>query len=110
MADIRIEREHGMSLADARLVAVKWSERAKEKFDLQCDYQEGELSDEVSFSRSGVTGSLSITPERFELLAHLGFFLSAFKDKIETEIANNLDALIAKIPANNPDQTPAPKA
>ena len=95
MADIHIEREHGMSLAQARKTAFKWAEQAEEKFDMQCTYAEGAIVDEVSFKRSGVTGTLAVTALTFTLQAKLGFLLGAFKDKIEGEIVKNLDALIA---------------
>ena len=96
MADIHIERQHGMSLTQARKTAFKWAEQAEEKFDMECTYQEGSTLDEVSFKRSGVTGTLTVTKNAFELQAKLGFLLGAFKDKIEGEIVKNLDALIAK--------------
>jgi putative polyhydroxyalkanoate system protein len=96
MADIHIARQHGMSLAQARKTAFKWAEQAEEKFDMECTYQEGSTLDEVSFKRSGVTGTLTVTKDAFELQAKLGFLLGAFKDKIEGEIVKNLDALIAK--------------
>ena len=96
MADIHIQRQHGMSLAQARKAAFKWAEQAEEKFDMECTYQEGSTVDEVSFKRSGVTGTLTVSKDAFELKAKLGFLLGAFKDKIEGEIVKNLDALIAK--------------
>jgi len=100
MADINITRQHGMSLAGARKAAFKWAEQAEEKFDMECTYEEGESSDECSFTRSGVTGTLRVDKDTFELNARLGFFLGAFRDKIESEIVKNLDALIAgKAPA-----------
>ena len=95
MADIHIKRDHGMSLAQARKTAFRWAEQAQEKFDMQCTYEEGVTADEVSFKRSGVTGTLTVTVVTFTLQAKLGFFLGAFKDKIEGEIVKNLDALIA---------------
>ena len=95
MADIHIERQHGMGLAQARKIAFRWAEQAEEKFDMQCTYEEGSEADEVSFKRSGVTGTLTVTRDAFELQAKLGFLLGAFKDKIESEIVKNLDAMIA---------------
>ena len=66
---------------------------------MTCTYEEGSETDEVSFSRSGVSGTLTVTNDDFQLQAKLGFLLGAFKDKIEGEIVKNLDALIAKKPA-----------
>ena len=96
MADINITRQHGMTLTTARKAAFKWAEQAEEKFDMACTYVEGTSSDEYSFTRSGVTGTLVVDKDTFELKATLGFFLGAFKDKIESEIVKNLDVLIAK--------------
>ena len=99
MANIHIERQHGMTMLEARKAAFKWAEQAEEKFDMECTYEEGKLSDKVSFSRSGVSGTLTVNKDTFELQAKLGFLLGAFKDKIEGEIVKNLDALITKKPA-----------
>ena len=99
MADIHIERQHGMNFFEARQTALKWAEQAEEKFDMACTYEESQASDEVHFKRTGVTGTLSVTANSFVLQAKLGFLLSAFKDKIEGEVVKNLDALILK---NNP--------
>jgi putative polyhydroxyalkanoate system protein len=94
MADIRIERAHALGLLAARKVAFKWAEQAGEKFDMTCTYEEGATCDLLSFSRSGVNGSLAVTEDSFELSAKLGLLLGAFKKKIEGEIARNLDALL----------------
>ncbi len=100
MADINITRQHGMSLLEARKAAFKWASQAEAKFDMACTYEEGDTSDECSFSRSGVSGTMTVDKDSFVLHAKLGFLLGAFKDKIEREIVKNLDALIAtKAPA-----------
>lgn len=102
MADIHIARAHGMSLAQARRSAQLWAERARQKFDLQCSYEEGKAGQEadlLTFTRSGVSGTLTVTGELFELQAKLGFMLGAFKDRIEGEIVRSLDALIATHPS-----------
>lgn len=111
MADIHIERAHGMSLAQARRSAQLWAEKARQKFDLQCSYEEGKASmegveaDLLTFTRSGVSGTLTVTGELFELQARLGFMLGAFKDRIEAEIVKSLEALIATHPsARRPTQ------
>ncbi len=96
MADINITREHGMTLAEARKTAFKWAEQAEEKFAMACTYEEGKTSDVCSFTRSGVTGTMTVNKDTFLLTAKLGFLLGAFKDKIESEIVKSLDELIAK--------------
>jgi putative polyhydroxyalkanoate system protein len=97
MADIHLTREHQLGFAAARNIAFTWAEQAESDFDMECTYMEGDAEDEVAFKRSGVSGILRVTGERFELSAKLGFLLGAFKDKIEAEIVKNLDALL--IPA-----------
>ncbi|WP_293606632.1 polyhydroxyalkanoic acid system family protein [Polaromonas sp. UBA4122] len=111
MADIQIQREHTLGLAEARKIAFKWAEQVEEKFDMKCTYEEGPSSDLLSFRRSGVHGTLTVTQDSFELNAKLGFLLGVFKEKIEGEIVRNLDALIAKkAAAKNPAaRTPAAK-
>jgi putative polyhydroxyalkanoate system protein len=99
MADIHIQREHSLGLLEARKIAFKWAEQVEEKFDMECTYEEGKTEDLVSFTRSGVSGTLAVTKDSFDLNARLGFLLGAFKDTIETEIVKNLDALLAKKPA-----------
>jgi len=96
MADIHIERQHTLGMAQARKTAFQWAEQVEEKFDMSCTYEEGATCDEVSFTRSGVSGTLKVTKDLFELDAKLGFLLGAFKDKIEGEIVKNLDTLLAQ--------------
>ena len=110
MADIQIERKHGMSMTQARAAAFEWAEQAEEKFDMTCTYEEGSTLDEVSFTRSGVSGTLTVTEDVFQLQAKLGFLLGAFRDKIESEIVKNLDALIAKKPAADKPAAEKPAA
>jgi putative polyhydroxyalkanoate system protein len=95
MPDIRIRREHRLGLAKARKVAWKWAEEVERKFGMACSVLEGELSDTVEFTRSGVNGELIVAPDHFDLNARLGFLLGAFRGTIEREIEAELDALLA---------------
>ena len=96
MPDIRIHRKHTLGLAQARKIAWKWAEDVEKKFDMECSVLEGETSDTVEFTRSGVNGTLIVAPDHFELEAKLGFLLGAFSKTIEAEIEKNLDTLLAK--------------
>ena len=95
MADIHIERDHQLGMGGARKLAWKWAEQAENDFDMSCTYEEGSDCDEVQFTRSGVSGTLKVSADKFELDARLGFLLGAFKDRIEGEIVKNLDELLA---------------
>jgi putative polyhydroxyalkanoate system protein len=95
MPVIHLEREHSLGLASARKLAWQWAEQVEADFDMSCTYEEGARGDAVLFNRPGVSGCLVVEGERFVLDATLGFLLGAFKDRIETEIVKNLDALLA---------------
>jgi putative polyhydroxyalkanoate system protein len=118
--DIHIHRQHHLGLSEARKVAFGWAEKAEQKFDMECTYEEGDTEDRLQFKRTGVHGSLQVTGQHFEMTAHLGFLLGAFKAQIEAEISRQLDELIergtppAKAPATARARTTshqaAPKA
>ena len=96
MADIRIHRSHKLGLAKAREVAWAWAEDVEKRFDMECTVLEGETSDTVEFTRTGVSGALIVASDHFDLHAKLGFLVGAFSKTIEAQIESNLDALLAK--------------
>lgn len=98
MADLHILREHKLGLPEARKIAFTWAEHVEEEFGMACTYEEGKTADEVCFTRSGVHGTLSVTKDKFELNAKLGFLVGAFKGRIESEIVKNLDDLLKSKP------------
>ena len=99
MPDIRIHRQHSLGLGKARKVAWAWAEEVEKKFGMECSVLEGETSDTVEFTRSGVNGQLIVAADHFDLNAKLGFLLGAFAGTIESEIEKNLDALLGKAAA-----------
>ncbi len=105
MADIALERTHGLGLPRARQLARQWAEQAEQEFGMACTVEEGEDEDRVHFKRSGVSGTLCVGAQTFELQARLGMLLGAFKNSIESQIEQNLDALLAK-----ETQAPGPAA
>lgn len=94
MAEIRIHRKHRLGLPKARKVAWQWAEDVEKNFDMECTVIEGEFSDTVEFTRSGVKGRLIVAADHFDLDAKLGFLLGAFRHTIESEIERNLDKLL----------------
>ena len=96
MPDIKIRREHSLGLAQARKVAWQWAEEVEKQFDMECTVVEGETSDTVQFTRTGVNGRLIVAADHFDLDAKLGFLLGAFAKTIEGEIQKSLDAQLAK--------------
>ncbi len=94
MPDIHIHRAHKLGLAKARKVAWQWAEQVEQQFDMQCTVVEGDDEDTVEFTRTGVSGTLTVAGDRFDLHARLGLLLGAFSRTIEAEIEKNLDALL----------------
>jgi putative polyhydroxyalkanoate system protein len=94
--DIHITRKHALGFAGARKLAFRWAEEAEERLGMECVYEEGKTSDLVTFTRTGASGELKVTKDHFELEARLGLLLGAFKERIEAEIVNNLDELLAQ--------------
>ncbi len=96
VSDIRIHRDHDLGLAKAREIAWRWAEEVEQKFGMECTVVEGDYSDTVEFSRSGVQGQLVVAADHFDLQAKLGFLLGAFSKTIEAEILKNLDDLLGQ--------------
>lgn len=90
MHDIHIERQHHLSLTDARKLAQQWQQSGESDWQLRCDYQRGEHMDTVHFKRSGVSGQLTVSDTHFVLSAQLGFLLKPFSQRISTAIEDNL--------------------
>ena len=102
MPDIRIHREHSLGLAKARKVAAQWADEVEGKLQMQCANIQGQTSDTVEFTRSGVKGRLIVAADHFDLEAKLGFLLGAFSKTIEAEITKNLDAMLSRSAAASP--------
>ncbi len=104
MSEIRIHRQHSLGLERARQVAWDWAEQAESSFDMACTVLEGETSDTVEFSRSGVHGRLIVAADHFDLQAKLGILLGVFSHRIEAEIEGNLDRLLGAAQSASPGE------
>jgi len=87
MAAIDIKRTHSLEIAKAKKKIQKVADHIVEKFDVECEW-DGNM---LNFSRSGVDGHIKVNPKSIHVIADLGFFLSALKGPIETEIERYLD-------------------
>lgn len=87
MAAIDIKRAHTLALDKAKNKIRKLAEHIEEKFDVQCEWQGNTLN----FRRSGVDGHIKVNPKSIHVFADLGFFLTALKRPIESEIERYLD-------------------
>ena len=98
MPEMNIERTHTLGLAGARAVAQRWREQAEQEWGMACELETGDTEDHMRFERSGVSGELTVTENRFDLQIKLGFLLGAYSGKIEEKIQANLDALLGPAP------------
>jgi putative polyhydroxyalkanoate system protein len=96
LSHIHIERTHTLGLPAARRLARRWAEKAAHDHALHCRFDEGPSADRVHFSRSGVTGTLDVTAERFRIELRLGLLMSVFAPTIEAKLSQKLDQQIEK--------------
>ena len=80
-------------------MAQQWAVKAEEKFDMECTYEEAALQDTLCFVRPGMKGTLNVHPNAFDFHAQLGFLASAFKERIQAELEQQLDAMLASFGA-----------
>jgi len=107
MATIHMVREHPLGLAGARKAAQGWARQVEDRLEMTCTFETHPDGHSVRFERTGVTGTLRVTKDRFELDARLGLLLGAFKGRIEAEITKYLDQMLAT--GQDPLNKPAPK-
>ncbi len=98
MPDIYIERDHQLGRDGARRVATRWQRQIEQKFDLRCHYEEGDDCDCLSFNGASASGTLTLGDDYVAIEATLGFFFSAFKDRVEQAMGEKLDELLAEEP------------
>lgn len=91
MPKIDIRRPHQLSTPEARVVVDKVAVKMREKFATESQWQGNVLT----FSRSGVNGTIAVEPDAIAVHAELGLMLSPMKGMIEQEIRNKLDEYFA---------------
>ena len=96
MTTLHIHRPHALGMERARQLGQSWMAEAQAQWGLHCERQTSPEEDLIAFSRSGVSGTLRLTAQEFELKAKLGFLMAAFAPVIETQITQNLDALLGQ--------------
>ena len=96
MPELQIERQHTLGLKAARAAAARWTKEAESEWGMQCHTETGARQDAIYFERSGATGCLTVSGDRFELQLKLGFMLGPLAGRIEQQICKSLDALLHK--------------
>ena len=67
MADIEIQRTHGLDWAGAQALAQAWRAHAESDWGMTCNHTPGEGEDQVTFERPGAQGLLRVDAAQFEL-------------------------------------------
>ena len=96
MADIEIQRAHGLGWAGAQSLAQAWQAQAESAWGMTCTHTPGEGEDRVTFERPGAQGLLRVDAAQFELQITLGFLLRAYKTQIAEKINRTLDEALAR--------------
>ena len=99
MSRIHFERAHSLGLPAARRLARRWAEKAVADHGLHCRFDQGADADRVHFSRSGVSGTLDVTAERFRIDVRLGLLMSVFAGTFEAQLRQRLEQQIEKAEA-----------
>ncbi|WP_298232183.1 polyhydroxyalkanoic acid system family protein [uncultured Azohydromonas sp.] len=99
MSRIHIERVHSLGLPTARRLARRWAEKVVTEHGLHCRFDQGASADQLHFSRSGVSGTLDVTADRFRIDVQLGLLMSVFAGTIETQLTQKLERQIEKAQA-----------
>ena len=96
MPELHIEREHALGLKAARAAAARWAQEAEREWGMQCRTERGKAQDQIHFERSGVSGCLTVSGERFDLQLKLGFMLGPLAGRIEAQVRQSLDDLLGQ--------------
>jgi putative polyhydroxyalkanoate system protein len=92
MSKIHIIRSHRLGLEAARVEVERIAQRVQEEFGANYAWD----GDTLRFSRSGVSGHISITADGLELIIKLGLLLSAMQGQIERRLVAKIDQRLAR--------------
>ena len=109
MPAIQVQREHQLGMAQARRMAAQWQARVEQEFDMRCTVDKGKAQDSIAFERPGLKGCLLVSASAFDLQVQLGLLMGVFKQRIESEIIDNLDQLLSEHAAESKAK-PKPRA
>jgi putative polyhydroxyalkanoate system protein len=91
MADVKLTRQHGMSLAQAKKVAQKAADDMAKEYDVESQWD----GDTLHFQRSGVKGFLEVDATTMNVEVTLGFLFKPFAAKFRDTMSANFDKLLA---------------
>ena len=88
---MRIQRTHHLGVEEARVRADRVAADLERQFSLRSEWQ----GDALHVRGNGITGSLTVEEERFELVVKLGFALKLMEGPIRSAIEAMIDEELA---------------
>lgn len=82
MSQIEIEQPYTMPVTDVRVQVDALAGKLRDRFGAQTQW----VDDVLEFSGSGITGKISIEPQRVVVAADLGFLFAMMRGPVEDEI------------------------
>ena len=87
MAVIDIHRKHGRSIKDAKAAVERVAKAIGKEYGIAHKWD----GNAMTFTRTGVSGTISVAKADVHVHAELGFLMGALKPVIEREITRQLD-------------------
>lgn len=87
MTDLHIEQAHDRDREEVRDIVRGLTGQLRDSYSIQSNWTD---DDTVSFSRSGVSGTLRIDSERVVVDMKLGLMARAFKGRIKSELSRQM--------------------
>lgn len=87
MSDLHIEQAHDRDREEVREIVRGLTGQLRDNYSIQSNWTD---DDTVSFSRSGVSGTLKIDNERVVVDMKLGLMARAFKGRIKSELSRQM--------------------
>ncbi len=90
MSHILVQRNHPLTLDQARTAAETLAGQLAERYALSHHWQD----DSLHFERSGVSGQIDLEPGIIRVNVRLGFLLVSLKSLLEQEIERKLEEML----------------
>lgn len=91
MPDISITQKHALTHKKAKTAAQKVADQMAEEYDMACEWD----GDVLMFSRSGISGRLTLSDRQARVEISLGFLFQAFAPAIEEKVAAKMKKIFA---------------
>jgi putative polyhydroxyalkanoate system protein len=92
MSIIRVTRTHNIGIESARSEVERIAQRVQEDYGADYCWK----GDTLQFSRSGVSGQITVTDDALDLTIRLGLLLTAIKGQVEEKIVAKIDQHLAR--------------